>query len=164
MKFSKERLRSLAILTAVVVVLQWALSSFVYPLLKTTTQSLYSVTPTTALTGTLGDKVIGLVAGILPSWNNFATWGALFLGTFAVLVAGYFVYEQKWAWKGKNVYQRLWAILLYGSAVFYVFLLVTKFSDVASLAVPLVIGLAINYVIIAFVTAQLAKRIKLIRI
>ncbi|KKL74010.1 hypothetical protein LCGC14_2069160, partial [marine sediment metagenome] len=64
----------------------------------------------------------------------------------------------------KNIYQRLWAILLYGSVALYVLLLVTKIGAVATLALPLLIGVAINYAILAFVVTTAAKRFKFLRI
>ena len=88
----------------------------------------------------------------------------MFIGALVLLFAGYFIYEQKWAWKGKNITQRLWAILLYGSVALYVFLLVTKINDVAVLALPLLIGVAINYFVIAIVVSLLAKQFKFLRI
>ena len=168
MNLRKERIQSLAVLTTVVVLIQWLLSAVIYPFFKVQTQNLFSITPATALASpVLGDKVIGLLTGILPAWGQFSTWLAIFFGTFAVLFAGYFVYESKIGktiGQGKNIYQRLWFILLYGTIVLYAFLLITKIGTVADIAIPLIIGLAINYFIIAFIVSRLARRVKMIRI
>jgi hypothetical protein len=153
-------MQDLGILAIAVVLVQMALSKWIYPLFNAATEQLFSITQQTAITSpTLGNKIIGFLAGIIPfELGNFSNWIAMFLGAFVILMIGYWVYEQKWAWKGKNIYQRLWAILLYGTAVLYVFLLITKISVVSTLALPLLIGLGINYFILAFVIATLAKQ------
>lgn len=157
--FSQKRMQDLGILAIAVVLIQTALSKWIYPLFNAATEQLFSITQQTVITSpTIGNKIIGFLAGIIPfDLGNFSNWIAMFLGAFIVLVIGYWVYDQKWAWKGKNIYQRLWAILLYGTAVLYVFLLITKISVVSTLALPLLIGLGINYFILAFVIASLAK-------
>lgn len=157
--FSQKRMQDLGILAIAVVLIQTALSKWIYPLFNAATEQLFSITQQTVITSpTIGNKIIGFLAGIIPfELGNFSNWIAMFLGAFIVLVIGYWVYDQKWAWKGKNIYQRLWAILLYGTAVLYVFLLITKISVVSTLALPLLIGLGINYFILAFVIASLAK-------
>jgi hypothetical protein len=158
--FSQKRLTDLSILAITVVVIQYVLSAFVYPLFGKATQQLFAITPQTAITSpTIGNKVLGILSGIIPfELGNIAIWISMFLGALVLLIAGYFIYEQKWAWKGKNVTQRLWAILLYGSAALYVFLLVTKIEAVAVLALPLLIGVAVNYFVIAFVVSLLARQ------
>ena len=91
-------------------------------------------------------------------------WVTVWLSAFVLLIAGYWVYEQRWVWKGKNIYQRLWAILLYGTAALYVVLLVTKMAMIPTIALPLLIGLAINYFIVALVIVTAAKRFSFLRI
>ena len=68
-----------------------------------------------------------------------------------------------WAPKGKNIYQRLWWILMYGTAVLYVVILATK-GDVAAVALPLLIGLGINYLLLAIGISLAAKYIKILRV
>ncbi|KKL48644.1 hypothetical protein LCGC14_2323440 [marine sediment metagenome] len=163
--FNRKRFTDLSILAAVVVVIQYILSAFVYPMFGKATQTLFAITPATAISGTLGTKILGFLSGIIPfDLGNITAWISLFLGALVLLFVGYFVYEQKWAWKGKNITQRLWAILLYGSAALYVFLLVTKIDAVAVLALPLLIGVAVNYFVIAVVVSLLARQFKFLRI
>ncbi len=164
--FSRKRFTDLSILAAVVVVIQYILSAFVYPLFGKSTSQLFAITAQTAITSpTIGNKVLGVLSGIIPfDLGNVAIWISMFIGALVLLFVGYFIYEQKFAWKGKNVTQRLWAILLYGSAALYVFLLVTKIEAVATLALPLLIGVAINYAVIALVVSLLARQFKFLRI
>ena len=163
---NQKRMKDLSVLAVAVVLVQIVLSRWVYPLFNTTTQQAFSITPQTAVTSpTVGNSVLGFLSGIFPfNLGDFTIWVAMFIGTFVILFLGYWAYEQKWAWKGKNMTQRLFAILFYGTAVLYVFLLVTKMQAVATLAVPLLIGLTINYFIIAFVITQAAKSFKILRI
>ncbi len=164
--FNQNRLQDLGILAAAVVLIQIVLSKWIYPLFGTATQQLFSITPQTALTSpTIGNKVLGILSGIIPfELGAIGVWLAIWIGAFVLLLVGYWVYDQRWAWKGKNIYQRLWAILLYGSIALYVFLLITKIEAVAVLAMPLLIGVAVNYLVIALVITQLAKRFKFLRI
>jgi len=159
MLFNQKRMQDLGILAIAVVLIQIVLTKWIYPLFNTATEQLFAITPQTVITSpTIGNKIIGFLAGIIPfNFGNFSNWIAMFLGAFIILIIGYWVYDQRWAYKGKNVYQRLWAILLYGTAVLYVFLLITKISVVSTLALPLLIGLGINYFILALVIASLAK-------
>lgn len=164
--FNQNRLQDLGILAVAIVAIQVVLSKWIYPLFGTATQQLFAITPQTAITSpTIGNKVLGLLSGIIPfELGAIGVWLAIWIGAFALLIAGYWVYDQKWAWKGKNIYQRLWAILLYGSAALYVVLLITKIGTVTAIAMPLLIGVAVNYLIIAFVITQLAKQFKFLRI
>ena len=166
MLFNQKRMQDLGILAIAVVLIQIVLSKWIYPLFGTTTHQLFGITPTTAITSpTIGNQILGFLSGIIPfNLGAFEVWIALFIGAFILLIVGYWVYDRKWAYKGKNIYQRLWAILLYGSVALYVFLLVTKISAVSVLAFPLLVGVALNYFIIALVVTQAAKRFKFLRI
>lgn len=159
-----KRLQEIAIFSLAVMILQIVVSKYIYPVFGTTTQNLYSITPTTAVASpTLGNKLIGYLSGIIPlNLGSWQSWIAIYIGVFLVLVAGYGVYSQTKilgvkVWKGRNMTQRIWAILLYGSITFYLILLVTKISAVANLGIPLAIGVAINYAVIAIAISMLAK-------
>ena len=157
---NKKRAKDLGILAVAVIMVQMLLSKYIYPMFNAITQQLFAITPQTAVTSpTIGNQVIGFLSGIIPfDLGNYTVWLSMFIGAFVMLAIGYYVYDQKWAWKGKNIYQRLWAILLYGSAVLYVFLLVTKLEAVSVLAMPMLIGVAVNYLVIALIITTLAKQ------
>lgn len=161
MKFNQKRAKDLGLLAVVVIAAQMLLSKYIYPMFDATTQQLFAITPHTAITSpTIGNKVIGFLAGILPfSLGDFSSWLSMFIGAFVMLVVGYWAYEKlPRKWQGNTLTQRLFAILACGSAVLYVFLLVTKLEAVSVLAMPLLIGVAVNYLIIAFVVTTLAKQ------
>ncbi len=158
----KGKFKDLAILTVVVVAIQLLLSQFVYPLIPGVgvTQNVYSITPQTALTSpTVGNKILGVLTGILPfNLGNLTHWVVLFLGAFLMLFAGYWAVGQRWVpWKGTSAYSRLFAILLYGTAVLWVVLVVMKMSNFSTIALPLLIGLALNYILVASAVVGIAK-------
>ena len=165
-KLNMKRIQELSILAIAVMIVQVVLSKYIYPVFGKSTQQLFAITPQTAITSpTIGNKVIGLLSGIIPfDLGVITNWVAIFIGALVLLIVGYWIYDQRWAYKGKNIYQRLWMILLYGSAALYIFLLVTKLGVVSAIAFPLLIGVAVNYLIIAVVITQLAKRVKVLRI
>jgi len=162
MKLNSKRLYDLGVVALAVMLVQVALAKWVYPLAGKTVQGLYSIQPTSAVTSqTFGNQILGYVSGIFA--YDFATltpWLTMFIGSFLILLAGYYVYEQKWAWKGRSEAQRLWAILGYGSAVLAAIVYVTKISELSVIGINPLIGLAINYALIAFVVSGLATKVK----
>ena len=165
MAINQRVAKDVAILSVAVVLIQVILSKYVYPLLGKTTQTLFTISPQTAITSpTIGNKILGYVSGLLPfSLGNFTVWISMFIGAFLLLLAGMWIYGMNWAPKGKNIYQRLWWILMYGTAVLYVVILATK-GDVAAVALPLLIGLGINYLLLAIGITLAARYIKVLRV
>ncbi len=166
-----KKIQELSILAIAVMLVQIALSKWIYPMLGRTTQTIFAITPAGAVTSpTIGNKILGLISGIIPF--NFGVWTgylSMFIGLLILLVMGYYVYDQNKivgikVWKGKNMTQRLFAILLYGTIILYAALLILKWNSVATIGIPLAIGLGINYFIIAFVITFAAKQFKFLRI
>ena len=164
--FDKKRIQDVGILAIAVLAVQIVLSKWIYPLFGQATQTLFAISPQTAITSpTIGNKIIALLSGIIPlNLGVLTSWLAIFLGAFILLLIGSWIYDQRWAWKGKNVYQRIWALLLYGTVALYILLLITKISEVSTLAWPLLVGVSINYLIIGLVISFAAKYIKIIRV
>jgi hypothetical protein len=152
MNFKNIRWKNLILLSVVVVALQTILT-FVYRYLPGvgTTQNLFSITPQTALTSTsIGDKLIGLLSGIIPFSFDIMTIISMLIGTFALLTLGYIVIDKlPRSIQGNNKFQRTGIILLLGTAILYVVLLVTKMGSVPSITTGLAIGLLVNYALIA---------------
>lgn len=160
-----KKIQELSILAIAIMLVQVGLSKWIYPIFGKTTQTLFSITPAGALTSpTIGNKILGYLSGIIPfDLGVYTGWIAMFIGSLILLIVGYWVYDQNKivgikVWKGKNITQRLFAILGYGSVALYAILLILKFDNLASLGLPLAIGVAINYFIIAFVITQAAKQ------
>lgn len=168
---NQKKIYELSILAIAIMVVQVILSKWVYPIFGKTTQNLFSITPAGALASpTIGNKVLGLISGIIPfDLGVWTAWLSMFIGTFILLVIGYYVYDQNKivgikVWKGKNLTQRLFAILGYGSLVLLGALLILKWDSVATIGINLAIGVAINYFVIAFIITQAAKQFKFLRI
>lgn len=159
--FTGKRLQELGILAIFVVALQVLLSKFVYPLFGAKINSLYVGLAPNAI----GDKLIGFLSGIVPfSIGSLQVWLSMFVGVLVLLLAGFFIYEQGWAYKGRNMYTRLAAILAYSSFALYFVLLVTTWGGLSVVAVPLLIGVAINYILLAVILGYLSKYVKALRI
>ena len=163
-QLNTKRLQELSLVAIVIMLVQVALSRYVYPIFDTGTQQLFSITPATAITSpTIGNKVIATLSGIVPiNLGALNNWLAIFIGVLALLIAGYWVYNQRTilglkVWQGRNMTQRLFAILAYGSIVLYAALLLLKVDSIASLGIPLAIGIAVNYFVVALVVSSLAK-------
>lgn len=165
-KISKVSLLALAVL-----LFQMVLTKFLYPIIGKTTQTVFAIgeniSPVSGIGGQqIGDKVLGYLSGYIPfDITNFAVWIAMYLGVLALVFAGMYIYEQKIVrvWTGKNLTQRLFAILLYGHVVLYVLLLVMKWS-VPGIAVNLLIGLGVNLLLLATLVALSADKIGFPRI
>ena len=128
---------------------QAILTKAIYPLMDLSTQTVFSINPVSGVGGTqVGDSILGYLSGYVPfALGNFGVWIAMFIGTFLLVYAGFWIYEQKHVklWKGKNITQRLIAILLYGHIVLFAALWLLKMS-VPGIALNLLFGLGINLV------------------
>lgn len=164
-------IKKVAILSAAVLVAQMLLTKFLYPVIGKTTQTVFaigeSISPVSGIGGQqIGDKLLGYVSGYIPfDITNFAVWIAMYIGAVALIFAGMFLYEQKYfkLWQGKNLTQRIFAILLYGHIVLYAVLMALKWN-VPGMAMNLLIGLAINLVLVATLVTLSADKLKFPRI
>lgn len=134
-------------LSFAVLLAQAILTKAIYPVFNLNTQTLFAVTPTSGVGGTqIGDSVLGYLSGYIPfDFANFSVWIAMFLGAFVLIYAGFFLYEQKYVKlpKGKNITQRLIAILAYGHIVLFIALWLLK-MNVPGVTLDLLAGVAIN--------------------
>jgi len=163
--------KKVGILSAAVLVAQIALTKVLYPVIGKTTQTVFAIgeniSPVSGIGGTqLGDKVLGYLSGYIPfDITNFGVWIAIYLGVLALIFAGMFLYEQKYVrlWQGKNLTQRIFAILLYGHIVLYGVLMALKWN-VPGIAVNLLIGLGVNLLLVATLVTLSADKLKFPRI
>jgi len=165
---NKQKIMDLSGLAGAVVVIQLLLSNYIYPLLGKTTQQIFAIgdwTAQTAITSpTIGNKVVSAISGLIPIDFTVPALATLAIEAFVLLLIGYWVYDQKWAYKGKNISQRLFAILGYGTAVLFAFLLITGMSATSPISIGVGVGLIMNYAIISVIVVQLAKRVRFLRI
>lgn len=137
-----------------ILAVQILLSKYVYPMIfGQTTQQLFSVQPASGIGGQVfGNKILGYLTGLVNfDLGSWMVWISMFIGTFLLLYVGVFLYEQRTVklWQGKNIGQRLFALLLYGHVALYVLLMVLKWGSVPGLALSLGIGLAVNLIFVS---------------
>jgi len=159
------KLKSVAMLASAVLVAQFLVSKLYLLVLGTQTQQLFSITPYTGVGGkVLGDKLLGYMSGIIPIANPWTYLISMFIGAFVLVGIGMWIYEQKFAWKGNNLMQRLFAMLLYGHVALYALILLLKWGTVPGLALSLAIGLVINLVLVSALVTFSANRLHYPRI
>lgn len=157
-------LKKVGILALVVLAVQLALSAWFYPIFQKSTTTFFSIQPSTGIGGVqVGDKVLGYLTGYIPfDLSNWETYIAMYLGAFALVFAGLWLYDTKFVrsslYTGRSLSGRIFAILMYGHFVLYLVLLLMKFS-VPGIAWSLLIGLSINLVLLSMVVAFLSTKL-----
>lgn len=140
---------------------QAILTKAIYPFLNLSTQTVFAINPVSGVGGTqIGDNILGYLSGYIPfDFSSFSVWIAMFIGSFLLIYAGFFLYEQKYVklWKGKNLTQRLIAILLYGHIILFAALWILK-MNVPGIALNLLIGLGINLLGLSVIIALAADK------
>jgi hypothetical protein len=152
---NSKNLWKIGMLSIVVLVAQMILTYGIYPIIGKSTQTIFSIdqtiNPVSGIGGQqVGDKVLGYLSGYISfDITNIWIWVSMFIGIFALLSAGMFIYDKMpRKFQGKNLPQRLFAILLYGHAVLYGILFFLK-MNVPGIAINLLIGLGINLMLIS---------------
>lgn len=160
-------IKKVGILTLAVVLAQLILTKGLYPIIGKNTQTLFSINPVSGIGGTqVGDTILSYLSGFTPfDLTNFGVLAAIYIGAFVLIWAGFWLYEQRniKLWQGRNLTQRLFAILLYGHAVLYVALLVMKWQ-VPGIALNLLIGLVVNLLLVSAIVTISADKLKWPRI
>lgn len=163
------RLQKVGALALAVLIVQIVLSKWVYPMFEKTTTTFFSIEPSTGIGGqAVGNKVLGYLTGYIPfDLTNWAGYIAMYIGAFALVWAGLWLYDTKFVrsnlYTGKSLGGRIFAILLYGHAILYVVLLLMQFK-VPGIAWSLLIGLAVNLVAVSLVVGWSAKKLNFPRI
>jgi len=129
---------------------QAILTRGVYPLLKLSTQTIFSINPVSGVGGTqFGDTLIGYLSGVIPfDLSAFQVWISMFIGVFLLVYAGFWIYESKYGrslFRDKNLTQRLVLILAYGHLILFGVLWFLK-MNVPGITLNLLIGLGANLV------------------
>lgn len=164
-------LKKVGILSVAVLIAQMILTKLLYPVIGKSTQTIFAIgsgiEPVSGIGGTqIGNTILGYLTGYIPfSIADLKVWAAIFIGVFVLMYAGMALYEQRKVklWQGRNLTQRIFAILIYGHAVLYIVLLILKWS-VPGIAINLLIGLAINLLLVATLVTISADKLKFPRI
>lgn len=166
MKFNKEKAKDVTIAALVVMAIQFLLSAYVYPFLNIATSQVFGITAQTAINSpTIGTKIVSFISGIIPVQFSVPSILTLFIGAWLLIFVGLMVYEKMpSSLQGKSETWRIWLILLYGTVALYLVLLLLNMSSISTLGVPLAIGLAINYGVIALIYSIAASKIKILKI
>lgn len=154
------KIKKVATLSLAVLLAQVLLIKTIYTWLGTQTQTVFSINPASISGTQIGDTILSYLTGFTNfALTDFTVWVSMFIGAFILVYAGFFIYEQKYVkmWKGRNLSQRIFAILSYGTIVLYGLLYLMK-MNVPGIALNLLIGLAINLIAItALVTFSASK-------
>lgn len=150
MDFKKYLLPSV-VLTAALTVISFVMSKIGYPV-----QQLYAISPVSAVTPTVGNKVIAFLSGYLPVMNSFAVPAILILwiSSFLILLAGGWIYKALNI-RTKGEVMKLASEILLGSALFYILIVGLVMQRWQTF-----VGLAIHTLIAAYVTAWALKMFK----
>jgi hypothetical protein len=153
-KLNKILVLSLAVLAA-----QLILSKWIYPFINLEAQQLFVIQPATGVGGqVIGNTILSYLTSYVPFDIFSMTTLVMFLGTFALMFAGLWIYEQRTIklWQGKNLTGRLFWILAYGHVVLYAVLLLMK-QGVPGLAWNLAFGLLVNLLLVSILVTASAK-------
>jgi hypothetical protein len=160
-------LKKVGLLSLAVLVAQMILTKGLYPLIGKSTQTMFAIEPVSGVGGTqIGNSVLGYLTGFTNfDVANLSIWLAMAIGVFVLIYVGFWLYEQEYVklWKGTNLTQRIFAILLYGHVILYAVLLVMKWQ-VVGIALNLLIGLVINLTLVATIVTFSAEKLKFPRI
>jgi len=163
----KINLKSVALLAFAALIAQVVITWLYSLIFKIQTTQMFSIsipTPATGIGGQmLGNKILGYLSGIIPVDFSFTYLIAMYIGAFALVYAGMWIYELDFAFKGNNLSQRLFAILAYGHIILFAALYLLKMS-VPGIALNLLIGLAINLILVSALITFSAKKFNFPRI
>jgi hypothetical protein len=147
----KKLVMPAAVLTAVVTALSYLLGKIGYGV-----QQLYSISPVSAVTPTVGSKTLAFLAGYIPQVKDFVVPAILilFISAYLILLVGSWL-RAKIGMSTGGATTSLAAEILLGTAVFYVLivgLVMQKWE--------ILVGLAIHTLIAAYATNWIVNKIK----
>jgi phosphatidylserine synthase len=144
----KKSLTLGAWVAATVLIVNFALSFF-----KISVNELFSISGTTGLTSTIGEKVIATLNKLIAFDPISILY--LFLSASAIVFVGGLVVDNLPVPKGKEDWHKLALVLLYGTAVFYLILVGFGLPAMGTL-----VGLAVYYSVVALSLGIFQKQVK----
>lgn len=126
--------------------------SYILNYLKISVNQIFGITPATAITGTLGEKVITSLQKLV----TFDVGSIVYLYISAVLIVfvGTYIYGAINFPKTTKDWGKLAAVLFWGTAAFYILLVGFGLP-----AVGTIIGLAVYYIVVALSLSVLQKQV-----
>lgn len=127
--------------------------NFVLSMLNVSIKQLFGVTGATGITSTIGVKVIAIIQNLVAFDPMSILY--LYISAVAIVLVGGLVIDNLPLPKGKNEWQRLTLVLLYGTAVFYLLLVGFGMPAIGTL-----IGLAVYYAVVALSLGVFKKTVR----
>lgn len=155
--------KKLFYLSIAVLAVQLALSKYVYPIIGKGTETMFAITPTTGIGGTqVGNTILSYASGFTDFAFSLPVIGLMFIGVFVLTTLGMLIYDSKIGKsiaQGKNLTGRIFWILAYGHAALFGILYLLKMNT-TGIAIPLLIGVFVNLVLVSMIVAFSAKKLR----
>lgn len=133
--------------TATVMIVNWALSFLNIPV-----KQLFGVTPATAITTTLGTKVMAILQNLV-AFDPISIF-YLYISASLICLVGTWLMGTFKLPSGKNDWQKLALVLLYGTIPFYLLLIGFGMPSFGT-----VIGIGVYYIVVALSLSLLKKQV-----
>ncbi len=128
-------------------------TNFVLSLLNISVNQMFSISGATGITSTIGSKVVTTMQSLVAFDPISILY--LFLSATAIVLVGGLIIDNLPLPKGKNEWQRLTLVLLYGTGAFYLLLVGFGLPTFGTL-----VGLAVYYAAVALSLNVLKKTAK----
>jgi len=142
-----KSLKTGAWVTVVVLILSYILSYLNIPV-----KQVFGITPATAITTTIGNKVIAILQKLVAF--DIASIIYLFISAVLIVLVGTWIYGAVNIPKTTKNWSKLAAILFWGTAAFYLLLVGFGLPSVGT-----IIGLGVYYIVIAISLSVLQKQV-----
>ena len=126
--------------------------NYVLSILNIPVKQVFGITPATAITTTLGNKVITILQQLVAF--DVASIIYLFISAVLIVLVGTWIYGVVNIPKATKNWSKLAAVLFWGTAAFYLLLIGFGLPSVGT-----IIGLGIYYIVIALSLSALQKQV-----
>lgn len=141
---------------AVLITASLWLVDFVMKMLNIPVEQLFAIQAINPVTTTIGGKVLGILGGIIPNFDLPSLAVVWFSALLIVIVGGVIMNTLPGLPKGRVAWQQIFFQIIYGTLVFYLVIVGPMMKAWQAL-----VGLAIYTAIVAYVTAFLAKTVRI---
>ncbi len=157
------RIRNIFYLSIAFLAVQLVLSKYVYPIIGKSTETMFAISPASGIGGTqVGNTMLSYLSGFTNFSFSLPVIALMFIGAFILTFLGSFIYDSKIGKsiaQGKNLAGRIFWILAYGHAALFVILYLLKMNT-TGIAIPLLIGVFVNLVLVSMIVAFSATKLR----
>lgn len=161
------RWKKIFYLSISVLIVQLALSKYVYPIIGKNTETMFAISPASGIGGTqVGNTMLSYLSGFTNFSFSLPVIILMFIGAFILTTLGLLIYNSKIGRsiaQGKNLSGRIFWILAYGHAALFGVLYLLKMNT-SGIAISLLIGVFVNLVLVSMIVAFSATKLKFPRI